>query len=174
MIKQKVKIIILIVASFICLAMLALIVFMEQPIIKSDRETCVLYATLSRVDISSTTESCYVRIDTEAPQLTLYIPPYVTEYLDMNLLNTLVPESIITFRIDNKGKDYILSGKPGMIYSLSTNENSVFTLSEHNVYMNNYIRPMKFLGIVPFLLSLFVIICCLFSIRRKSTLSSDT
>ena len=107
------------------------------------------------------------RIDTEAPQLTLYIPPYVTEHLDPNLLDVLVSESIITFRIAIEDKDVALSGNPAMLYSLSTNESSVFSLSEHNTYMSSYVQPMRIIGSVLCGSSLCVMICCLISILRK-------
>lgn len=174
MVKQKGKVLIASVALLICIAMLAIMVFLEQTVSRRDEETFELCATLSCIDISSTTESTYIRIDTEAPQLTLYIPPYVTERLDTNLLDVLVSESIITFRIAIEDKDATLSGNPAMLYSLSTNENSVFSLSEHNTYMSSYLQPMKLIGSVLCGSSLCVMIYCLFSILRKRNSSSNT
>lgn len=165
--KQKCKILIASVALLFCIAMLAIMVFLEQTVSRSDKETVELCATLSCVDVSSTTESTYIRLDTEAPQLTLYIPPYVTEHLDPNLLDVLVSESIITFRIAIEDKDVALSGNPAMLYSLSTNESSVFSLSEHNKYMSSYVQPMRIIGSVLCGSSLCVMICCLISILRK-------
>lgn len=163
--KQKCKILIASVALLFCIAMLAIMVFLEQTVSRSDKETVELCATLSCVDVSSTTESTYIRIDTEAPQLTLYIPPYVTEHLDPNLLDVLVSESIITFRIAIEDKDVALSGNPAM---LCTNESSVFSLSEHNTYMSSYVQPMRIIGSVLCDSSLCVMICCLISILCKS------
>lgn len=174
MVKQKGKILIACVALLLCITMLAIMLFLEQTVSRSDNETFELCATLSCVDVSSTAESTYIRIDTEAPQLTLYIPPYVTEHLDTNLLDALVMESIITFRIAIEDKDFTLSGNPVMIYSLSTNESSVFTLSEHNAYMISYIQPMKIIGSVLCGFSFCVMVCCLFSILRKRNASSNT
>lgn len=174
MVKRKDKILIASVALFICIAMLAIMGFLEQTASRSDKETFELCATISCVDVSSTTESTYIRIDTEAPKMTLYIPPYVTEHLDMNLLDVLVSESRITCRIAIEDKDVALSGNPAMLYSLSINENSVFSLSEHNTYMNSYVQPMKIIGSVIFGSSSCVMICCVFSVLRKRKTSSNT
>ncbi len=174
MVKQKGKILMASVALLICIAMLAIMMVLEKTVSRSDKETLELCAMLSCIDVSSTTESTYIRIDTETPQLTLYIPPYVTENLDKSLLDALIPESIITFRIAIEDSDFALSENPVMIYSLSANENSVFTLSEHNAYMSSYIQPMKTTGSVLCGSSLCVMVCCLFLILRQRNASSNT
>lgn len=174
MVKQKGKILIASVALLICIAMLAIMLLLVKTASRSDEETVELCAMLSCIDVSSTTESTYIRIETEAPQLALYIPPYVTKHLDTNLLDILVPASIISFKIAIEDKEATLSGIPTILYSLTTNEYSVFTLSEHNAYMSSYVQPMKIIGSVLCGSSLFVMICCLFSVLSKRKPSSYT
>lgn len=167
MIKQKGKIIMAGIALFLWIGSLAIVVFLDLGVLHlSNEETLELSSTISYVDIHSTTESTYVRIDTESPPLILYVPPYVIEYLDPDLFHSFVPGSIITFRIPKKDQDYVLSGNPAMICSLSIHENSVFTLSEHNAYMNRYDQPMKITATVVCSVSFCVFVCCLVSMLR--------
>ena len=167
MLKQKGKIITACIALFLWIGSLAIVVFLDRGIhLLGKEETLELSATISHVDIHSTAESTYIRIDTEAPPLILYVPPYVIEYLDADLFHTFVPGSIITFSFPKADQDYVLSGNPAMLCSLSIYENSVFTLSEHNAYMNRYDQPMKITATVVCSVSFCVFVCCLVSMLR--------
>ena len=165
MIRRKSLIIVAGMALFIFIGAIGIMIMMPYVSNRSEERTIELSATISCVDTSPGLESISVKLTTETPQLTLYIPPYVTEYMGMSVIDDLVPQSIIRFRVDREAIN-LSADDPVLIYSLSTDEHAVYTLSEHNACLSMSVKPMYMTGGVVAGLSACALAFCMFSVLR--------
>jgi len=161
MAKRKLRIIIACIALFTCIGTVGIMLTLKHTSRLDESSTVEASALLTRISVSTSTGSAYVSIETDSPQLTLYIPPYVTTSMDMAVLEALTPGSALLFRVAEEDAQTLSPEQPVMIHSLQAGGETVFSLSDRNTCMSLYIQPMYTAGSILCGLSLCALAACL-------------
>lgn len=140
---NKKNLIIFIVCLVFLIAMIGLLITINQVDKKTETNTFESFATVSKVETINTGKNIYVEIFTNEYDNSFHITPSISKHLNMDDINGLQGGDEIVFRIENDDKVQINKVRFIEAVSLKTSKGDIFTLSDYNAYMSIAAKPAR-------------------------------